>query len=370
MKIGTIKEIKTHEYRVGLTPACVKAYISRGHEVTVEKGAGEGAGFSDEQYTTAGAQIFADKKAIFDHCDMIVKVKEPLPEEFDLFREGQLLYTYLHLAAAEELTHALMKKKVQGVAYETIETPDGALPCLRPMSAIAGRLSIQEGAKYLEKTYGGRGVLLGGVPGISRGKVAVIGGGEVGLNAAKMAVGLGAEVTILDVSANRLSYLDDVFGGHVTTLYSNDANIEKVVRESDLIVGAVLLPGKKAPHLIKREHLKMMKKGAVIADVAVDQGGCFETTKATTHSDPIFVIDDVVHYCVANMPGAVARSSTLALTSTTLPYGLLLAEKGLKGACEANKDLIPGVNVYDGRCTYEGVAEAFGLAYTPLSDVL
>ncbi|QQE13109.1 alanine dehydrogenase [Planctomycetota bacterium] len=370
MKIGTVTEIKTHEYRVGLTPACVKAYVGRGHEVMVQKGAGEGAGFSDEQYIEAGAKIVADRETVFAEAEMIVKVKEPQADECKLFREGQLLYTYLHLAADEPLTMSLLEKKVQGVAYETIETANGGLPCLRPMSAIAGRLSIQEGAKYLEKTYGGRGVLLGGVPGIERGKVAVIGGGEVGLNAAKMAVGLGAEVTILDISADRLAYLDDIFGGRVTTLYSNDGNIEKVVKESDLIVGAVLLPGKKAPHLIKREHLKMMKKGAVIADVAVDQGGCIETTKATTHSDPIFIIDDVVHYCVANMPGAVARSSTLALTSTTLPYGLLLADKGLAEACKARKELLPGVNVLDGKCTYEGVAEAFGLEYTPVEEVL
>ena len=370
MKLGTVTEIKTHEYRVGLTPACVKAYVARGHEVMVQQGAGEGAGFSDEQYKEAGAEICADKQAIFDQCEMIVKVKEPLPEEYDFFHEGQLLYTYLHLAADEKQTMALLERKVSGVAYETMETAKGTLPCLRPMSMIAGRLSIQEGAKYLEKTYGGRGVLLGGVPGVQRGKVAVIGGGEVGLNAAKMAVGLGAEVTILDVSADRLAYLDDIFGGRVSTLYSNDANIEKVAKESDLIVGAVLLPGKKAPKLIKREHLKMMKKGAVIADVAVDQGGCFETTKATTHTEPIFEVEGVVHYCVANMPGAVARTSTLALTSTTLPYGLMLAEKGLKQACKDSDVLLKGLNTYDGKCTYEGVAEAFGLEYTPAEEVL
>ena len=370
MKIATVKEIKTHEYRVGLTPSCVKAYVARGHQVTVEAAAGEGAGFTDQQYTNAGAVIEHDKQKIFDQSQMIVKVKEPIAEEYDLFHEDQLLYTYLHLAADEPLTRSLMKSNVKAVAYETIETADGGLPCLRPMSAIAGRLSVQEGAKYLEKPFGGRGVLLGGVPGIARGKVAIIGGGEVGLNAAKMAIGLGAQVTILDVSASRLSYLDDIFSSQITTLYSNDANIDRVVQESDLIIGAVLLHGKKAPHLICREHLRHMKAGAVVVDVAVDQGGCFETTKATTHSDPVYIVDNVVHYCVANMPGAVARSSTLALTSTTLPYGLILADVGLENACEVCSDIVPGVNTYKGRCTYAGVAEAFGFEYVPPQDLM
>ena len=370
MKIGTVTEIKTHEYRVGLTPACAKAYIDHGHEIMVQQGAGEGAGFLDEQYIEAGAKIISNRENIFKEAEMIIKVKEPQPDECKLLRKNQILFTYLHLAANEELTKSLIKNQVQSVAYETIETPRGGLPCLRPMSAIAGRLSIQEGAKYLEKTYGGRGVLLGGVPGINRGKVMIIGGGEVGTNAAKMAVGLGAEVTVLDISADRLEYLDDIFGSRITTLFSNAGNIENNLKVSDLVVGAVLLHGKKAPHLIKHEQLKLMKKGAVIVDVAVDQGGCFETTHATTHSDPIYIMNDIVHYCVANMPGAVARSSTLALTSTTLPYGLLLANWGLAGACKANRDLLSGINTLKSECTYAGVAEAFGMKYTPAEDLL
>lgn len=369
MKIGCVKEIKHHEYRVGLTPSCVRSYISRGHEVLIQSGAGVAAGFDDEKYEMAGAKIIADKKEIFDKSEMIVKVKEPLPQEYELFHEGQILYTYLHLAASRELTEAMMKRKVKGVAYETIETPDGQLPCLKPMSEIAGRLSIQQGAKYLEKTFGGRGVLLGGVPGVKRGKVAIIGGGVVGTNACKIATGVGAEVTILDVNANRLAYLDDIFGSRITSLYSTDANIEMVLRESDLVIGAVLLPGAKAPQLIKRYHLSQMKPGAVIVDVAVDQGGCVETTRPTTHDDPIFVVDNVVHYCVANMPGAVALTSTQALTSTTLPYGLQIAELGLEEASKRSKPIYMGVNTYKGECVYENVAKAFNMAYTPLEKL-
>ncbi len=370
MKIGCVKEIKRHEYRVGLTPSCVKSYVSRGHQVFIEKNAGAAAGFPDEEYEEAGASIEFDKKSIFDKTEMIVKVKEPQPEEYDFFHEGQILYTYLHLAAEKELTEALMKKKVKGVAYETIEDEKGQLPCLRPMSEIAGRLSIQEGAKFLEKSFGGRGILLGGVPGVRRGKVAIIGGGIVGMNACKIAVGIGADVTILDVNASRLAYLDDIFGSRITTLYSTDANIESVLKESDLVVGAVLLPGAKAPNLIKREHLKIMQPGAVIVDVAVDQGGCCETTKPTTHDDPVFVIDDVVHYCVANMPGVVALSSTNALTSTTLPYGLLIAEKGLEQACKESNAIKMGVNIYNGECTYKNVADTFKIDYTPLDKLI
>lgn len=370
MTIGSVKEIKTHEYRVGLIPAHAKAYVAHGHEVLVQKGAGEGAGFEDEDYEAAGAKIIADRKEIFDRADMIIKVKEPQPEEYELFHEGQILYTYLHLAADERQTRALMERKVKAVAYETIETKEGALPCLKPMSEIAGRLSSQEGAKFLEKPFGGRGVLLGGVPGVQRGKVAILGGGVVGTNAAKMAVGLGADVTILDINADRLEYLDDIFGGRITTLYSNESNIEQVLKECDLLIGAVLIPGAKAPHLVKREHLKLMKKGSVICDVAVDQGGCVETTKPTTHDNPTFVIDDVVHYCVANMPGAVARTSTLALTSTTLKYGLMLADKGLETACKESEELKLGLNVYDGKVVYKEVAEAFGIEYTPAERVL
>lgn len=370
MKIGTIKEIKTHEYRVGLTPACVKAYCLRGHEVLVEQGAGDDTGFKDSEYIAAGAKIVGDRKQIFDDCEMIVKVKEPLPEEYDLFHEGQILYTYLHLAASKDLTESLMNKKIKAIAYETIETDGGSLPCLKPMSEIAGRLSVQEGAKYLEKPFGGRGILLGGIPGIKRGKIAIIGGGISGANACKMAVGIGADVTILDVDSNRLAYLDDIFGTKITTLYSNDANIEYVLEQSDLIIGAVLIHGAKAPHLIKKSHLSMMKKGAVIVDISVDQGGCVETTKPTTHDNPVYIVDGIVHYCVANMPGAVALSSTLALTGTTLQYGLILAEHGFEKACEISKELAHGANLYMGHCIYENVAKSLNINFTSLESIL
>ena len=370
MKIGTVREIKTHEYRIGLTPSCVVAYQAHGHEVLVETGAGAATGYEDGEYEKAGARILSTAKEVFDRSGMIVKVKEPQAEEYDLFRKGQILYTYLHLAALEELTRALMERGVKGVAYETIEVDGGALPCLKPMSEIAGRLSVQEGAKYLEKTFGGRGVLLGGVPGVRRGRVGIIGGGVVGTNACKIAVGMGADVTILDVDPDRLAYLDDIFSTQVTTLYSTESNIVSVLEESDLIIGAVLLPGAKAPNLVRREHLKIMKKGAVIVDVAVDQGGCVETTKPTTHDDPVYVVDDVVHYCVANMPGAVALSSTQALTSTTLPYGLMIADKGLEEAAKNSVPLKKGINVYEGKCTYSSVASTFGITYTPVEDLL
>ena len=370
MKIGTVKEIKTHEYRVGLTPACVRAYCSRGHKVFLEKGAGINTGFEDIEYSAAGAIIIDNRQKIFDDCDMIVKVKEPLPEEYELFHEGQILYTYLHLAASKGLTEALLKKKIKAIAYETIETTEGLLPCLKPMSEIAGRLSIQEGAKYLEKPFGGRGILLGGVPGIKRGKIAILGGGVSGTNACKMAVGIGADVTILDIDSNRLAYLDDIFGTQITTLYSNDDNIEYVLGQSDLAVGAVLIHGAKAPHLIKRKHLPLMKKGAVIVDISVDQGGCVETTKPTTHDKPVYIIDDVVHYCVANMPGAVALSSTFALTGTTLRYGLMIAEYGFEKACQKSEELALGVNLYMGKCVYENVAKSLGIDYILLKSIL
>jgi alanine dehydrogenase len=370
MKIGCLKEIKTHEYRVGLTPSDVKSYVSRGHEVIIQQNAGEAAGFSDIEYLASGACIEGDRKKIFDSCEMIIKVKEPLPEEYDLFHPDQILYTYLHLAADKKLTDAMLKAGIRGVAYETIETQDCQLPCLQPMSEIAGRLAVQEGAKFLEKTFGGRGVLLGGVPGVERGKVGIIGGGVVGTNACKIATGMGAEVTILDISAKRLAYLDDIFGSRITALYSTDANIEKILRESDLIIGAVLLPGAKAPTLVKREHLRIMKKGAVIVDVAVDQGGCVETIKPTTHDDPVYVIDGIVHYGVANMPGAVALTSTKALTSATLPYGLLIAEMGLEKAALKNEALKMGINVYRGNIVYENVSKAFHMPYIPINSLL
>ena len=370
MVIGTCREIKTHEYRVGLTPSCVHAYVSRGHRILVEKGAGDNTGFEDDQYRAAGAEISDDKEAIFEKAEMIVKVKEPLPEEYGLFRAGHILYTYLHLAASRELTEFLMKAGVRAVAYETIEMENGTLPCLKPMSEIAGRLSIQEGAKYLEKTFGGRGVLLGGVPGVQRGKVAIIGGGVVGTNACKMAVGIGADVTILDINADRLAYLDDIFSTHITTLYSTDANISKVLKESDLIIGAVLVPGAKAPFIVKREDLSLMKQGAVIVDVAVDQGGCVETSRPTTHDEPVYVVGGVVHYGVANMPGAVALSSTQALTSTTLPYGILIADHGLEAAVGLSEPLKHGINVYKGACVHEGVAAAFDMEHTPVDRLI
>jgi alanine dehydrogenase len=342
----------------------------RGHQVLFQSGAGNNAGFDDEEYRAAGATVISDAATVYAESEMIMKVKEPLPGEYEMLREDQILFTYLHLAASRELTDELMKRKVKGVAYETIETPSKALPCLKPMSEIAGRLSIQEGAKYLERTYGGRGVLLGGVPGVDRGKVAIIGGGVVGTNACKIAVGMGAEVTILDVNSDRLAYLDDIFSTHITTLYSTDSNIERVLDQSDLVIGAVLLPGERAPRVIRRSQLSGMKKGAVIVDVAVDQGGCIETTHPTTHDNPVFVVDGVVHYCVANMPGAVALSSTKALTSTTLPYGLMIAEHGLEEACRKSTAVHHGVNTYAGRCVHPGVARAFDMEWTPLENII
>jgi alanine dehydrogenase len=370
MKIGTVKEVKPREYRVAMTPSCVKAYTDRGHRVMVEKGAGENAGFADSEYTQAGAVVIADKQKIFDECEIVVKVKEPIADEYDLFHEGQILYTYLHLAASKELTLALMKKKIKAVAYETIEASDGSLPCLRPMSEIAGRLSVQEGAKYLEKTFGGRGILLSGVPGVRRAKVAILGAGVVGINACKIAVGMGADVTVLDINPERLAYLDDIFATGINTLFSNDANIEGVVAESDLVIGGVLVHGGKAPKLVKKKHLSMMKKGAVIVDVAVDQGGCTETTRPTTHDDPIYVIEGIVHYCVANMPGAVPLTSTIALTNVTLGYGLTIAEHGLEQAVRLSAPISKGVNLYMGKCVYKNIADDLGLDYEPLESVL
>jgi alanine dehydrogenase len=364
MKIGVPKEIKKHEYRVAMTPHSVKAYVKNGHQVTVEKGAGVGSGYEDEEYLACGGRIIVDKVELFRDSEMIVKVKEPLPEEYAFFHPGQILYTYLHLAASRELADELLKRKVTGVAYETIELPDRSLPCLTPMSEIAGRLSVQEGAKYLEKEFGGRGILLGGVPGVQRGKVGILGGGVVGTNACKIAVGIGANVTVLDINAKRLAYLDDIFGSSITTLYATEANIEYVLRESDIVIGAVLVAGETAPRLITRQHLSIMQHGAVIVDVAIDQGGCAETSRPTTHDDPIYIVDNVVHYCVANMPGAVARSSTIALTSVTLPFGLQIANLGLKAAARANEALRRGINTIDGMCVHPGVAKSCGLPFT------
>ena len=370
MIVGCVKEIKNEEYRVGLTPNCVREYVKNGHKVLIEKAAGDGAGFCDQDYIDAGATIIETAKEVFDQSDMIVKVKEPLPAEYGLFKPGQILYTYLHLAADKELTDAMLAAKIKGVAYETMVGPNRSLPCLAPMSEIAGRLSIQEGEKYLEKTFGGRGVLLAGVPGVEKGKVVILGGGNVGTNACKMAVGTGAQVTILDINLARLAYLDDIFGGKVQTLYSSEGNIIKAISDADLVVGAVLIPGAVTPKLVRKEHLQYMKKGAVLVDVAVDQGGCFGTTHATTHTDPIFEVDGIVHYCVANMPGAVPRTSTLALTNATLKYGVELANKGLEKACKENNTLLTGLNVYEGKITFKAVADAFGMEYVPAEQVI
>jgi len=363
MKIGLPKEIKKEEYRVALTPVSAKEYTDNGHIVTIETGAGEGVGFSDEDYKKVGCEITSDKKKLFDESDMIIKVKEPLEEEYDLFHEEQILYTYLHLAANKKLTQAMLDKKIFGFAYETLEEKDGSLPLLIPMSQIAGRMAVQEGAKYLEKTFGGRGVLLGGVPGIKRGKVIIIGGGVSGTHACKIAVGMGADVIIMDISAKRLSALDDIFGSSITSLYSTPGNIEESIKDADLVICAVLIPGAVTPKLIKREHLKTMKKGAVIVDIAVDQGGCIETTKPTYHTNPTFVIDGVVHYCVANMPGAVALSSTFALTSVTNRYGIPLANLGVNAVIEKSKPLKTALNVYKGKLTNKPVAEAHNMKF-------
>ncbi|MBQ2792942.1 MAG: alanine dehydrogenase [Oscillospiraceae bacterium] len=370
MIIGTTKELKNNEFRVGLTPDNAAMLVQRGHTVLVETHAGDGAAFSDEEYRAAGAQIINSSKEVFDRADMIVKVKEPEPEECEMLREGQILYTYLHLAPNRPLTETLMKKGVKAVAYETITDREGNLPCLRPMSQIAGRLSIQEGAKYLERVFGGRGLLLGGVPGVERGNVVIIGGGIAGTYAAKVAVGMDAQVTLLDVDHNRLAYLDDVFGSSITTLYSTEANIRKCLAEADLVIGSVLIPGGATPKLVRREHLKLMKDGAVIVDIAIDQGGCCESSRTTTHDDPVFIEEGVVHYCVGNMPGAVPRTSTVALTNTTIKFAAMIADMGLENACRKNEGLANGVNLYCGKCTNFNVAQSLSLDYTPLADIL
>ena len=365
MIIGVSKEIKNNENRVGLTPAGVEALVKAGHKVLVETGSGLGSGFADEDYTAVGAELISDKKQLFDKSEMIVKVKEPLPSEYDLFHEGQLLFTYLHLAAEPELTEALLKHKVTSVAYETVVGRDGrSLPLLAPMSEIAGRMSVQIGAQFLESRYGGAGVLLGGVSGVAPAQVVIIGGGVVGTNAAKMAVGLGARVTIIDLSIERLRYLDDVFGGRVATVSSNSYNIAQWVREADLLIGAVLVPGAKTPQLVTEDMIKTMKQGSVVVDVAIDQGGSIATCDhVTTHENPTFVKHGVLHYSVANIPGAVARTSTLALTNATLPYALTLAGKGWREACRQDVGLAQGLNTVDGKITNRPVSEALGLEY-------
>jgi alanine dehydrogenase len=370
MIIGVPKEIKNNENRVGLTPAGVSAFAKAGHKVFVQATAGLGSGFSDEEYKKAGATMLKTIAEVYKKAEMIVKVKEPIKEEYALITEGQLLFTYFHFASYEPLTKAMIKSKAICLAYETVEKKDRSLPLLVPMSEVAGRMSVQEGAKFLEKPMGGRGILLGGVPGVKPAEVLVLGGGIVGTQAAIMAAGLGADVTIMDISLPRLRELDNILPKNVKTVYSNEYNIREMITHSDLIVGAVLIPGAKAPHLITKDMLKTMRPGTVLVDVAVDQGGCFETTKATTHEKPTYVIDNVIHYCVANMPGAVPYTSTLALTNATLPYALQLANKGWKKACADNEELRLGLNVVNGKVVYKGVAEAFNLKYTEVTEVL
>ena len=370
MIVGILREIKAEENRVSMTPAGVEVMKHNRHTVLVEADAGKASGFEDAAYASAGAEIVGDPKNIFERADMVMHVKEPLPPEYDLIRKDQIVFTYLHLAAAEELTYVLIRTGSIDIAYETIQKADGSLPLLTPMSEVAGRMAIQQGAKYLEMAQGGHGILLGGVPGVDPGMVVIIGGGVVGTNAAKMACGLGAKVYLLDMNLDRLRYLSDVMPSNCFLLMSSPATIRDLITRADVVVGAVLIPGTKAPRLITRDMLKTMKKGSVLVDVAIDQGGCFETSKPTTHSNPIFTVDGVVHYCVANMPGGVAKTSTLALTNATLPYAVQIANKGWKRAMQENREIKLGANVVQGKVTYGGVADAFGLEYVPIDDLL
>lgn len=370
MIIGVPKEIKDNEYRVALTPGGVEMLRQHGHRVLVQAGAGEGSGFSDEEYARSGAEVLPTADEVWNNAEMIMKVKEPRPEEYGYLREGLLLFTYLHLAAEEQLTYELLKRKVTAVAYETVELDDGRLPLLTPMSEVAGRMAVQVGAHYLEKAHGGRGKLLGGVPGVRPADVVIIGGGTVGTNAAKIALGMGAHVTIIEKNIDRLRYLEDVLHGNLTTLASNPLNIAQAVRTADLLIGAVLIHGARAPKLVTREMVSTMKPGSVIVDVAIDQGGCVETSKPTTHSNPTYEVDGVIHYGVTNMPGAVPRTSTYALSNATLPYAVLLADLGFEEAVRRNRALARGVNTFRGHITYPAVAEPFGLEYTPLERLL
>lgn len=371
MIIGVPKEIKNNENRVAITSAGVATFVLKGHKVVIEQNAGIGSGITNEEYIAAGAQMLDTAKEVFDAADMIMKVKEPIEPEYALFKEGQLLFTYLHLAPEPELTQLLLKKKITGIAYETIQPADRTLPLLTPMSEVAGRMSVQVGAQFLEKPHGGKGVLLGGVPGVPPAKVTIIGGGVVGTSAAKMAIGLGADVTIIDMMAGRLRYLDDIFGSRIKTVMSNPFNVKQAVRETDLLIGAVLIPGARAPKIVTEDMVKEMTPGSVIVDVAIDQGGCIETSDhATTHANPTYEKYGVVHYSVANMPGAVARTSTYALTNVTLPYALKLADKGYQEAVKGDLGLARGVNTIDGKVTYKAVAQALNLEYTPLGSVI
>jgi alanine dehydrogenase len=370
MIIGVPKEIKANENRVALVPGGADALVQSGHTVLIEHNAGVGSGFEDDKYTRFGAQIAGTADEVWKRADMIMKVKEPISKEWPHMRTDQVIFTYFHFAADEALTQAVIKSGAIAIAYETVQLPTGELPLLTPMSEVAGRMAIQEGAKYLEKFFGGRGILVGGVPGVEPANVLVIGGGIVGSNAARMAAGLGARVIILDLSLNRLRYLADVMPANVIPIYSNRSNLLEHLAKSDIVVGAVLLPGAKAPKLVRREDLKTMQPGSVIVDVAVDQGGCVETIHPTTHEDPIYIVDGVIHYAVANMPGAVPRTSTLALTNATFPYAITLANRGWKDACSQDHALALGLNVVRGKVTYPGVAEAFGLDYTRVEKVL
>ena len=370
MHVGILKEIKSEENRVALTPGGVEVMRQNGHQVLVEKNAGRASGFGNAHYTKAGAVIAESSREIFRQADMIMRVKEPQPSEYDLIRAGQIYFGYLHLAASQPVVHALIKSRAVCIAYETIQKSDGTLPLLTPMSEVAGPMAIQEGAKYLEMAQGGHGVLLGGVPGVDPGRVVIIGGGVVGINAAKMACGLGAKVYILDIDLERLRYLSDVMPGHCITLMSSPAAIRDVLPKADVVVGAALVPGSKTPTLVTRDMLQIMKKGSVLVDVSIDQGGCFETSRETTHADPTYAVDGVVHYAVSNMPGALPRTSTIALTNATLPYAVEIANKGWKKAMQANPEIRSGANVFNGHVTYKGVAAALGLEHVPIDGFL
>lgn len=370
MLVGVPKEIKDNENRVALTPAGVAEMVHHGHQLLVEGGAGLGSGFADAEYATAGATLLDTHEAVFAQAELIIKVKEPIAAEYLLLRDGQLLFTYLHLAAEEALTRALLERRVTAIAYETVQLPDRSLPLLTPMSEVAGRMAVQVGAYYLEKTHGGRGQLLGGVPGVRPSNVAIIGGGVVGTNAAQMALGAGAAVTILEKSADRMRYLSEILHGNVVTVMSNRQSVAEAAAEADLLIGGVLIPGAKAPKLVSEAMIRAMRPGAVVVDVAIDQGGCIETARPTSHSHPTYEVDGVIHYCVTNMPGAVPRTSTYALSNVTLPYALRLADQGFAEAVRHDPALAQGVNAYAGRLTYAAVAEAFGLPHTPLVELL
>jgi alanine dehydrogenase len=370
MIIGVPTEIKTREYRIGMIPAGVRILTARGHTVLVQQGAGVGSGISDEEFHKAGAQIVGSADEVWKRAEMIVKVKEPLPDEYPRMHEGQIVYTYLHLAAAPELGHEMLKRKVTGVAYETIETAPGKLPLLQPMSAVAGRMAVQVGATYLEKEKGGKGILMGGVPGVRRARVAIIGGGVVGSNAARVAMGLGAQVTVLDINQDTLTYLDDIYQGRIHTLYSDPHTIEEAVKNADLVIGAVLVTGARAPRLVSEKLVSQMEAGSVIVDVAVDQGGCVETCRPTTHDNPTYTVHGVVHYAVANMPGAVSRTSTFALCNATIGYAKLLADHGIVKGAQQDKALAAGINTFRGAVPHKAVAEALGVPHTPLESLL